>query len=187
MPNGDEITPWIGLSTPLASQSVRYLRHALPHLKTLSTTTWKHKSIFPGRDCPLFFDFLPHLPPSGSVQLPTSPPASGTTVPRSAGLRGFTSRIRCAPKREDDIGSSELDVPRKPAELSQNCSVAAASTPPTRSPCETPMVALLFQGLHHLQGPKASAYHRRFTSAIQQSQVSSTSACVPVCAPPDTI
>ena len=63
------------------------------------------------------------------MQLPTSPPASAPAVPRSADLRGFMSRIRRAPRREDDMGSSELDVPRKPAELSRNRSVAAAIAP----------------------------------------------------------
>ena len=33
------------------------------------------------------------------------------------------------PRREDDIGRRKLDVPQKPAELSWNHSVTAASTP----------------------------------------------------------
>ena len=186
-PTGDEITPWIDPSTPPASQSVQYPQHVPSPTSRLLARQPGSANSFSRDEIAPDFRFPASSASNGSVQLPTSPPASAPTVPRSAGLRGFMSRIRRAPRREDDIGSSELDVPRKPAELSRNRSVAAASL--------SGHISTDTDGRPAVSGPAPPARSQSVRlppktvfgspppdSTIQQSQVSSSP--VPVSAPP---
>ena len=126
-PTGDEITPWIDPSTPLAVQFAHYPQQA-PSTSKRSTRQPMSADPFSRDDINPDFKFPASSTSSSSVQSPASPPASAPAAPRSAGLRSFMSRIRRAPRRGEDIGSSGNEAPRKPIGLSRNRSAAATSS-----------------------------------------------------------
>lgn len=102
-PTGDEVTPWIDPTTPPAVQYAQYPQTPVQAAGTPRTAPALGTPSSSSRDV-MRPDFK--FPPTPMAQVPpvvpSTPPPSAPAAPRSAGFKGLMSRIRRAPRREDD-------------------------------------------------------------------------------------
>ncbi|KAF8310447.1 hypothetical protein DL93DRAFT_1592753 [Clavulina sp. PMI_390] len=125
IPTGGEIAPWIDPSTPATAQYAHFPESTAPRPEALSAASVTAEvSNHPMSALAKGERTLP------LVESPMPPPPASAPAAPKAGFRGFMSRMRCAPnKQEEEAVEDPSSASRRSSELRRNLLLASQPRP----------------------------------------------------------